>query len=152
MVGISNTDNQTRESAKCMTLYKSAASRLQPTSYHLATCQQLLKMRSLLPLQEFIDSMLDECAKVGITEIGSQVPTFAWHGGGQNTVEDTLRTAVQYGQETFGQKPRIIFILLPGNGAHAALRYAALFLLRNVVWDQATHSRGGAALPRPDPC
>lgn len=67
-------------------------------------------------VQEFIDSLLDECAKVGISEIGNNVPETAWHGGGQNTVEDTLRTAVQYGQETFGQKPRIIFILLPGNG------------------------------------
>lgn len=70
--------------------------------------------------------MLDECGKVGITEIGNQVPTFAWHGGGQNTVEDTLRTAVQYGQETFGQKPRIIFILLPGNGRFVTLCYALL--------------------------
>lgn len=69
-----------------------------------------------MAVQEFIDSLLDECAKVGISEIGNNVPETAWHGGGQNTVEDTLRTAVQYGQETFGQKPRIIFILLPGNG------------------------------------
>lgn len=69
-------------------------------------------------MQSFIDSLLDECAKVGISEIGQNVPETAWHGGGQNTVEDTLRTAVQYGQETFGQKPRIIFILLPGNGRH----------------------------------
>lgn len=67
-------------------------------------------------MQEFIDSLLDECAKVGISEIGQSVPETAWHEGGQSTVEDTLRTAVQYGQETFGQKPRIIFILLPGNG------------------------------------
>ena len=72
-------------------------------------------------MQEFIDSLLDECAKVGISEIGQSVPETAWHGGGQSTVEDTLRTAVQYGQETFGQKPRIIFILLPGNGEHPAV-------------------------------
>lgn len=67
-------------------------------------------------MQDFINNLLDECAKCGITDIGNEVPETVWHQGGQSTVEDTLRAAVDIGQKMFGLKPALILILLPGNG------------------------------------
>lgn len=67
-------------------------------------------------MQEFIINLLDECAKCGITDISEQVPETVWHQGGNMTVEDTLREAVNIGQKMFGVKPALILILLPGNG------------------------------------
>ena len=67
-------------------------------------------------LQDFIMNLLDECAKVGITDISETIPDIAWHEGGNKTVEDTLTRAVETGTHTFGQKPALILILLPGNG------------------------------------
>jgi len=67
-------------------------------------------------LQDFIINLLDECPKVGITDISETIPEIAWHEGGNKTVEDTLTRAVETGAHTFGQKPALILILLPGNG------------------------------------
>jgi len=73
-------------------------------------------------VQDFIINLLDECAKVGITDIGESIPEIAWHQGGSMTVEDTLRRAVDTGAQTFGLKPALILILLPGNGKLSCLR------------------------------
>lgn len=66
--------------------------------------------------QEFINNLLDECAKCGITDISESVPETVWHQGGNVTVEETLRDAVGIGQKMFNMKPSLILILLPGNG------------------------------------
>ena len=71
----------------------------------------------LIVVQDFINNLLDECARCGITDIGPEVPETVWHQGGQTSVEDTLRHAVDLGQKMFGIKPALILILLPGNGA-----------------------------------
>ena len=68
--------------------------------------------------QDFINNLLDECAKCGITEIGENVPKTTWHAGGATTVEETLIHAVETGTRTFGTRPSLILILLPGNGKH----------------------------------
>lgn len=72
--------------------------------------------KSCMPAQEFINNLLDECAKCGITDISESVPETVWHQGGNMTVEDTLREAVNIGQKMFNMKPSLILILLPGNG------------------------------------
>ncbi|DBA92483.1 TPA: hypothetical protein ACH3X1_002716 [Trebouxia sp. C0004] len=78
-------------------------------------------------MNDFIINLLDECAKVGITDISETIPDIAWHEGGNKTVEDTLTTAVKTGANTFGGlKPALILILLPGNGGpiHGLIKIA----------------------------
>ena len=121
-------------------------------------------------LQDFIINLLDECAKVGITDIGESIPEISWHQGGNRTVEDTLINAVDIGAATFGKKPALILILLPGNGkqpAHFYLEvaclncgYALLTLFRSneELHTQEFHdemhavSCSGRAIPRPLHC
>lgn len=69
-----------------------------------------------MSVQEFINNLLDECAKCGITDIGESVPETVWHAGGNVPVEETLKQAVEIGQNMFNTKPSLILILLPGNG------------------------------------
>lgn len=84
--------------------------------------------------QEFINNLLDECAKCGITDIGEEVPETVWHQGGNMTVEDTLREAVGIGQKMFGIKPALILILLPGNGMHLSHQSLAVDCLLAFCW------------------
>ena len=85
-------------------------------------------------VQEFINNLLDECAKCGITDISDSVPETVWHQGGNMTVEDTLREAVNIGHKMFNLKPSLILILLPGNGMHCLIDCSSAANCCSVSW------------------
>ena len=57
------------------------------------------------------------CGKCGLQPPDPRnLPQIAYHDGKRSSPGETMKQAADFGQEHFGQEPKIIFVLLPDQG------------------------------------
>ena len=85
-----------------------------------------LKLMSLL--QTFVSELLDMCGRCGMRPPDPRnLPQIAFHDGRRDFPGETMKKAAQLGQDHFGAKPNIIFVLLPDTGSLLSTAYISYF-------------------------